>query len=358
MKTHLVTGLALMIGALSAGPARADTHPDGDGPARFAPVRVVATLPVYGSIVKEIGGNEVEVTSIADPDEDPHFVRPKPSFALELRRADMFITTGLDLELWAPSLLDKAGNSKVIEGGPGYVTAYTGIKLLDVPSAVDRSQGDVHIYGNPHVHTDPLRALQVARNITTGLNRVAPDRSQTWNDGLARFQDRIYRATFGDRLVELIGGETLEQLALAGNLHSFLDGQQYEGHPLSQELGGWLGKMAPYRGRHMICYHKNWAYLQERFDLTCTEYVEAKPGIPPTPRHVARLIELMQAQNIKVILAASYFSRNKVETVADRGGATAVIVPMEPGGSVNTPDYFSLVDHWVDGLTTAFAGTS
>ena len=145
----------------------------GPGPVRD-PIRVVATLPVYAEIAKEIGGAEVDVSSIANPNEDAHFVRPKPSFALDLRRADMFINTGLDLELWVPTLLDRAGNAQVMEGGRGYVTTYTGIRLLDIPVAADRSAGDVHIYGNPHLTTDPLRALQVARNITTGLKRVSP----------------------------------------------------------------------------------------------------------------------------------------------------------------------------------------
>ena len=144
----------------------------GEVAAQADPVRVVATLPVYADLAEKIGGAEVDVSAIASPNEDAHFVRPKPSFALSIRRADLFITTGLDLELWAPVVLDRAGNADVSEGGRGYVTAYTGIELLDIPVSADRSGGDVHIFGNPHVTTDPLRALQVARNITVGLGRV------------------------------------------------------------------------------------------------------------------------------------------------------------------------------------------
>jgi len=202
--------------ALSAG---------GPTAAPRAPLKVVATLPVYAEIAKEIGGDEVETSAIANPNEDPHFVRPRPSFALDLRRADAFITTGLDLELWVPTLLDRAGNAQVLEGGKGYITAYTGITLLDIPVAADRSAGDVHIYGNPHLTTDPLRTLQVARNITTGLKRVAPDRASVFEAGLAKFQDKIYRKLFGDRLVELLGGPTLEQLAFNGTLFQFLQNQ-------------------------------------------------------------------------------------------------------------------------------------
>jgi ABC-type Zn uptake system ZnuABC Zn-binding protein ZnuA len=317
----------------------------------------VATLPIYAEITKDIGGAEVEVSSIANPNEDAHFVRPRPSFALDIRRADAFITTGLDLELWVPTLLDRAGNSRVLEGGKGYITAYTGIELLDIPVAADRSAGDVHIYGNPHLTTDPLRVLQVARNITTGLKRVAPDRASVFETGLERFQDRIYRRLYGDRLVELLGGPTLEQLSHGGNLRQFLQNQEYEGHPLIQELGGWLKQAEPFRGKQMICYHKNWAYLEDRFEVKCADYVEAKPGIPPTPGHVVQLIQRMKDENIRVLLAASYFDRNKVETVAERAGARLVQVPMQPGVLPNVNDTFALVELWVTQLAAAFSAS-
>ena len=328
----------------------------GEGAAQVDPVRVVATLPVYADLAEKIGGAEVDVSAIASPNEDAHFVRPKPSFALSIRRADLFITTGLDLELWAPIVLDRAGNADVSEGGRGYVTAYTGIELLDIPLAADRSGGDVHIFGNPHVTTDPLRALQVARNITVGLNRVAPDRTGVWNAGLARLTAGIHRRLFGNRLVELLGGDLLEQLALQGTLHAFLEGEDFEGRPLISELGGWLGVAEAFRGRDIICYHKNWAYLEDRFGVRCADFVEAKPGIPPTPRHVSSLIEMMTSEGITVILAASHYDERKVETVAQRGMARSVVVPMNPGGRAGVDDYFALVDTWVDGLAQAFAG--
>ena len=255
---------------------------DAAGPARQPdPVRVVTTLPVYAELVREVGGAEVEVSSIASPNEDAHFVRPKPSFARDLRRADAFVTTGLDLELWVPTLLDRAGNTAVLEGGRGYITAYTGIQLLDIPVAADRSTGDVHIFGNPHLTTDPLRTLHIARNITVGLKRVAPDRADHFDRGLADLADRIHRRLFGDRLIELLEAETLEQLALSGNLFEFLEGNEFEGVALIDQLGGWLAAAESFRGRQIICYHKNWAYLEDRFQVRCADYVESKPGIPP-----------------------------------------------------------------------------
>ena len=321
---------------------------------QLAPVRVVATLPIYAEITQQIGGQEVMVSSIANPNEDAHFVRPKPSFALDIRRADMFVTTGLDLELWVPTLLDRAGNSNVLEGGRGYVTAYTGVELLDVPVTADRSGGDVHIFGNPHLTTDPLRTLQVARNITIGLKRVAPDRAAHFDAGLASFIELIYQRLFGERLVELIGGETLEQLALNRTLFEFLDEQEFEGAPLIESLGGWLQIANPFRGQEIICYHKNWAYFEDRFQVRCADYVEAKPGIPPTPGHVAQLIARMREENLNVLLSATYFDESKVEVVAIRGDAIIVRVPLSPYAREGVDDYFTLVDTWVMELAQAF----
>lgn len=352
-RSAAVLATAMLLAApLAAQPAAA-------APAhRPAPLRVVTSLPIYAEIVRDIAGDAVTVTSIADPTEDAHFVRPKPSFALDLRRADMFITTGLDLELWVPPLLDKAGNARVSEGGPGYVTTYPGIKLLDVPTTADRAAGDIHIYGNPHLYTDPLNVVQIARNITAGLKNVAPDQAAAFDAGLARFTDKIYRHLFGDSLVDMLKGETLEQLAKQDKLFPFLQSNQYQGRPLLSYLGGWLKQGESFRGKQMVCYHKNWAYLEHRWDVSCVDYVEAKPGIPPTPGHVRDLIALMHDKGINVMFVANYFSRAKVDAVAERAGAVAVMVPMEPGAAAGVNDYFDLVDVWVSSLAKAFGERS
>jgi zinc/manganese transport system substrate-binding protein len=357
MRNVFLIGLAALALGPDGPPSADPAMESGAHASPAAPVQVVATLPIYAEIARHVGGAEVEASSIANPNEDAHFVRPKPSFALDLRRADLFITTGLDLELWAPTLLDRAGNNRVMEGGPGYVTAYTGITLLDIPVAADRSAGDVHIFGNPHLTTDPLRTLQVARNITTGLKRVAPDRAEHFDRGLARFADEIHRRLFGSELVEMLGGSTLERLALNGTLFTFLRDRDFEGSPLAERLGGWLAQAEPFRGESLICYHKNWAYFEDRFQVTCADYVEAKPGIPPTPGHVSQLIRRMRGEGLDVLLAASYFDRGKVDAVAERGGARVVYVPLSPGAREGIDDYFSLVDGWVGGLAAAFLGS-
>lgn len=348
---------AILLATLALTPIHSAVSSPGDATGAQSlrdPVRVVTTLSVYADLVRAIGGDEVAVTSIAGPREDAHFVRPKPSFARDLRRANLFITTGLDLELWVPTLLDRAGNADVAEGGRGYVTAHTGVTLLEIPASVDRSSGDVHLYGNPHLTTDPIRTLQVARNIASGLKRVAPDRAAMFEQRLAAFEEDLYRRMYGAELVQALGGGTLEDLSKSGTLISFLADNSLAGEPLINLLGGWMKQAEAFRGQDMICYHKNWVYFQERFGVNCVDYVEAKPGIPPTPRHVAELIQKMQGQGLQVLLGANYFDRGKIDTVAERGGAQAVVVSLYSDGSTGAEGYFAVVDNWMRQLSQAF----
>ena len=316
-------------------------------------VKVVTTLSSYASIAELVGGDRVEVHSISRGDEDAHFVKPKPSFALLLKDADLFVTTGLDLELWAPTLVDKSGNRRIRDGQDGFVSASQGVPLLDVPVVADRSAGDVHIYGNPHIFTSPLNAKIVAANIAAGLERVDPAGAETYKANLAAFQDQIDRRMFGDKLVAGLGGQVLDDLARQGRLVAFLESQTLEDQPLIDALGGWLGTGLAFRDQRMVVYHKNWIYLTELFGLDVAGYVEPKPGIPPSARHVHDLIEEIDNQQIQVLLAANYFSRQKVEAIAERTGIDAIRVPMGPGVA-GIEDYFALVDLWVGSLAQAF----
>jgi ABC-type Zn uptake system ZnuABC Zn-binding protein ZnuA len=315
-------------------------------------VEVVTTLSVYAAVAAEIGGDRVTASSISRGDEDAHFVAPKPSFALRLRRADLFVATGLDLELWAPVLIDKSGNRKIREGQPGYVAASDGVPLLDVPAAADRSAGDVHVYGNPHIFTSPLNVKIVAANVAAGLERVDPAGTEVYRANLARFTKRLDEALYGAELVELLRAETLDPLARDGKLIGFLEARQYQGRPLVERLGGWLGRGLAFRGKKIVTYHKNWIYFAELFGLVVADYVEPKPGIPPSAQHVHQLIDEIRDQGIGVILAASYFGSSKVDAIAERTGARAILVPLGPVG--NGPrDYFALVDLWVGELAAA-----
>lgn len=327
----------------------------GTPPTPPAPrLKVVASLPTYGAIAREIVGDEATVTAIAEGDEDPHFVQPKPSFVALLRDADLFVTTGLDLELWVPALLDRAGNRKVQEGGPGYVAAYRGIALLEVPTSVSRSAGDIHVDGNPHVHTDPLNAILIARNILAGLQRVAPADGPAFAQREQDFEKRILEATMGAELVRILTPATAFSLLQSDKLFDFLGRQRYQGRPLGERLGGWLRQARVLRGKEMVCYHKEWAYFSHRYEVACVAYIEAKPGIPPTPRHVQEVVALMKERKIPVLFAANYFSRNQIQQVARKTGAQAVVVPENTDGAPGVRTYFDLMNTWIGSLTAAF----
>src|SRR4051795_2543441 len=176
------------------------------------PIRVVTSLTTYGAIAREIVGDKGTFTSIAQGDEDPHFVQPKPSFVAILRNADLFVTTGMDLELWVPALLDRAGNRRIIDGAPGYVAAFKGIDLMEVPTSLSRSEGDIHVDGNPHIHTDPLNGIIIAQNILAGLQKVSPQNAELFATREQDFEKRVLEATMGPKLVEILTPATALEL--------------------------------------------------------------------------------------------------------------------------------------------------
>jgi ABC-type Zn uptake system ZnuABC Zn-binding protein ZnuA len=324
-----------------------------DAPAQQK-VRVVASLPTYAALAREIAGDLAEVESIARGDVDPHFVQPRPSFAAMIQKADLFISTGLDLELWVPTLLDRANNTRVVEGAPGNIVAYSGVRLQDIPENVSRTGGDVHVFGNPHIHTDPINSIIVARNIAAGFKRVDAENAANYDTNLTDFEHRLMVRLFGEELVEIMGEDVLFDLAAGGRFWSFAENQELGGKPLLDYLGGWLLEAAPFRDQRIVCYHKNWIYFSTRFRVECAIYVEPKPGIPASPGHVRDVIDFIRDNDIAAILAANYYSSNQVEQVASRTGAAGVRVPFHEEGEENVNDYFTLIDTWVSRLAQAF----
>jgi ABC-type Zn uptake system ZnuABC Zn-binding protein ZnuA len=320
-----------------------------------APVKVVTTLPAYASIAQAVGGDRVQTQSISRGDEDAHFIKPKPSYALMLKSADLFVTTGLDLELWAPVLVDKSGNRRIRDGQPGYVNASQGVPLVDVPKNPTREAGDIHIYGNPHIHTSPLNAKVIARNIAAGLKRVDPQGAAVYDKNLADFNTRLDRALYGDQLPRILGSQTLDTLARQGKLIPFLQSKDYKGKKLITYLGGWMGKGMAFRGQDLVTYHQNWAYFTRLFGLDVVGDVEPKPGIPPSAKHVHELIEEMKSKNVKVVMAPSYYPPGEAKAIAQRTGADAIIVPLGPS-STTADAYFNMIDSWVNKLAQAYQG--
>jgi zinc/manganese transport system substrate-binding protein len=318
-----------------------------EGRAAAGRIRVITTISSYAPIASYIGGDKVEVSSIIKGYQDPHIVRPKPSFALELAKADLLVATGLDLEMWLPALMDASGNRKIMSGQVGYVAASTGINILERPASLDRSEGDVHVYGNPHIYTSPLNGKVIAENIAVGLRKVAPQHADYFHANLKRFKDEIDRRLFGAELLAVLGSQTLCSLAEKGRLHEFLASKSYKGKPLISMLGGWMKQALPLRGKQVVSYHKNWGYFAKLFGIEVIGYMEPKPGIPPSPGHIASLIDKMRREKVRVLLAANYFDTGKVKFAAEKAGATPVIVALACGGEPGMQTFFDQFDIWI-----------
>ena len=317
------------------------------------PMRVVATLPDYAALTKIVGGERVTVEHVVHGVQDPHRIRPKPSFITMVKHADVLIATGLDLEMWLPTVIDKSGNRRVRSGETGYVAVADGLELVEKPAIMSQSEGDVHVFGNPHITTSPINAIQVARNICVGLAKNDPDNKEYYEKNFDRLKTEIQNRLFGEELVKLLGGDTLCTLAAKGQVIKFLEDNKLQGKPLIDRLGGWMKKMMPLRGMPVVVYHKDWSYLMKLFGLEEAGDVEPKPGIPPSLKHVTELIDLMKQRNIHLVIAANYFDEQKTRSIADKTGAKAAILPLFVGGVPGVDDYFQLIDYWTDHLLEA-----
>lgn len=318
---------------------------------------VVATISSYGNIAGIIGGDKVNVTTFVPGNQDPHFVRPKLSFSEKLAKADLFIDTGLDLELWVPALEDTAGNKKIMSGGDGYVSISTGLKLLEVPVVKDKKEGGVHIYGNPHIYNCPYCMVQMAKNIYTGLKKVDPANKDYYKKNYTKFKKKVNNKLYGKELVDILGGETLNKMAAKGKLHKFLKEKQFKDKPLIDYAGGWLEQALPIRGKKVVVYHKNWAYFERIFGIDIVEYIEPKPGIAPTLKHVKHVVDVMKKHNVKVIIAATYYDKGKVKNIAKKVGAKPIFVSISSGGESGVNNVFDVVQKILDKIVPALSGT-
>jgi ABC-type Zn uptake system ZnuABC Zn-binding protein ZnuA len=321
----------------------------GDG----RPLQVAVTVPDLGSLVREIGGDQVAVTVFAKGTEDFHSVEAKPSFIKALSEADLFIQMGMEMELgWAPLLQQNARNAKVLPGARGFLDASTVITPLEVPSGpVDRSMGDVHPAGNPHYLVDPMNGLRVARLIRDKLIELRPERQKFFEDRYADFRQRLGTALVGETLAKKYDTEKLALLFEAGKLGDFLKSQGEE-----SLLGGWFGLMMPYRGAKAVADHNTWPYFARRFGISVIGFLEPKPGLPPTTKHLNEVIELMRAQRIRVALANPYFDPRAAQLVAQQTGARLVKMAHQVGARPEAKDYLQMVDYNVRQLAAALRG--
>jgi zinc/manganese transport system substrate-binding protein len=278
-----------------------------------AKIKVVATLPDLASLAREVGGDKVEVSAMAKPTEDPHFVDARPSFVVQLRSADVLIDGGAELELgWLPPLLQNARNPKIEIGKPGRVQASEGVRLMNVPTNVTRAAGDVHALGNPHFMTDPIIAKTVALHIAQSFAAVDVPNAAFYDANYKKFE-----ATINAKLQE------------------------------------WGATMLPFKGQSVVAYHDSWVYFAHRFGLNIDIFLEPKPGIPPSPSHLAEVIEKMKAQKIKAIIVEPFHDRKIAEKVASSTGAKVVDFAQYPGALPNTDTYVKLIDTLVSRLAAA-----
>ena len=256
-------------------------------------IKIVTTTTDMKSIAELIGGNKVSVQSIATGYQNPHFV-----------------TVGLDLETgWSPQLLTSSRNTKIQKGSAGYVDASEGVGLLQVPSSVNRGEGDIHIYGNPHYWLDPLNGKVIARNIANGLERIDPSNKAFYEANIDAFFLR-----------------------------------------LNTKLSEWNSKMAAFKGSKIIAYHNEWVYFERRFGLQIVDFMEPKPGIPPSPSQLVKVIKEIPANKIKVIISSPYFTTSSSDVVAKQTGVKELTLATSVGAFNTIKNYFDLFDYDVDQL--------
>ncbi|MBI3088622.1 MAG: zinc ABC transporter substrate-binding protein [Candidatus Omnitrophica bacterium] len=282
------------------------------------PLKVVATLPTFADLVRTIGQDQVDVSSIAPPRFNPHFIEPRPSDVVKVKRADLFVHAGLDLELWRGPLLDAAGNTRLFPGQERELDLSRGIALLEVPDRpLSRAEGDIHLYGNPHYWLDPENVRTIAQAICDKLCALDPQHEQAYHANLKTFLDR-----------------------------------------LSARIPEWRARLAPYKGRELVGYHNEWPYLMRFTGLSIEQFLEPKPGIPPTPKHVAFIEQYVRERGIPTLVQATYFPAEAAASVAKRTGVRVVLLCQSVGELPQCADYVGMIDYNVGRLAEALEGSS
>jgi ABC-type Zn uptake system ZnuABC Zn-binding protein ZnuA len=279
-----------------------------------AQLKVVTSTTDLYDIAKAVGGNRITAAHIGEGYQDPHFIEAKPSFVLQLRNADVWAFVGLDLEIgWMPLLLDGARNPRIKQGAPGYVDVSRAIPLLDVPSGnVDRSQGDVHPLGNPHYWLDPENGRRIAR-------------------------------LFKDKFTELDPAGAAVYAANERNFEARLNNTERT----------WTDALAKIKGQPVVAWHTSWRYFAEYTKMNIVGFMEPKPGVPPSPSHLAGLIQTMKRTGAKVIVMEPFYDQKTADFVASHTGAKVLILPPSVGGVKGVGDYISVMNYDIKQLAAA-----
>ena len=280
----------------------------------LAKVKVVATVTDLGAIAQAVGGGEIQVEVLARSAQDPHFVDARPNLVVALSRADLLLLNGLELEAgWLPPLLTTSRNGAIQPGGAGYLDCSTLITPQEVPlQKVDRSMGDIHPGGNPHYSKDPRNALLLAEGIARRLAELDPPHAALFQAGAQKLKET-----------------------------------------LGQKIAAWEQALAPYRGTDIVTYHKSWIYFTGWAGLNAVVFVEPKPGIPPNPAHVAKLLGVIRERKLPIILQEAWYPASTSELLAKNSGVTVVRVSgMTPEGKSYTEGMDAMVDAVVKALAS------
>lgn len=283
-----------------------------------AKINVITTTEDLAAVAREVGGDRIAVEALARGYQDPHFVEAKPSFVLKLHRADLLILVGRELEqAWLPPLITQSRNSRIQPGNAGYLDASLTAKILDIPTGqITRAMGDVHPLGNPHYWLSPDNGRRIARAIQEKFTALQPSDAEYFAQRFADFDRRL------------------------------ADAQKR-----------WAEMMAPHKGRRVVTYHRSWSNFAEEFGLDVVDYVEPRPGIPPSPAHILALIQEMKRQSIKLILVEPYFDLRTPNRVAQQAGARVVVLPPSVGGVPEVSTYLDLFNYNLKVLIDAIRET-
>ncbi|PYM33283.1 MAG: zinc ABC transporter substrate-binding protein [Candidatus Rokuibacteriota bacterium] len=279
-------------------------------------IRVVATIPDLADMARHVGGDRVEVTSLATGVEDIHYVPMKPSFAVLLNRADVLVLVGLECEhAFLPGLLEEARNPRILRDAPGYIDSSVYVTPLEVPTRIDRGLGDIHPMGNHHINLDPERGKLMVRAIADGLSRNFPEEAAIFQKNAA-----AYNAT------------------------------------LDEWIARWRRQAAPLKGKKLVSYHASLSYFTQRFGMEAFGTIELRPGIDPTPAHIADLIERMRRAHVNIVVRERQYPAGLAETIARNTGAKLVELPVMTGGVPEARDYISFIDYDVRTMVKAVTG--
>ena len=279
-------------------------------------INVMTATQDLAAIAREVGGDLITADSIAMGYQDPHFVEPKPSFLLKLQKTDLLVVVGLQLEIgWLPPLITQSRNAKIQPAQSGYMDMSQYCNILEIPQGqVTRAMGDVHPLGNPHYWLNPDNGRRMAKALADRFSAMQPANAAQFAQRYAEFDKRLTEAE-----------------------------------------KGWDAKMAPYKGRKVVTYHRSWPNFCERFGLNVVDYVEPKPGIPPTPAHTLDLINVMTREGIKLILVEPYFDLRTPNSIASKVGGQVVVLMPSVGGNKEIANYFQLFDYDINLLVNTFS---